>query len=522
MRVRGHGAAPESTAPSDGHPMTDFDLAIIGGGITGTGIARDAAGRGIRVLLVEQHDLAAGTSSASSKVFHGGLTNFKPTAVRRLRQAQYESAILLRLAPHLVRPLPFLLPCHPALRPAWRLRLSLFVADRLARPQFLPGTRTVDLTDGTVAAPLQRRYRLGFAWSGYQIDDSRLVVLNAIDAAERGAVIRTRARLVRADGADGAWRLSLKVRGGPESLTARVLVNASGPWVAGVAERALRRPQPAVVPLLKGSHIVVRRRFDHDCAYLFASEDRRAGFAIPYQHDFTLIGTTQEAYPAEPGIVAPSSDGIAALCAVTRAFLRDPVAAEDIVWAFAGLQALHGDGSRTPHISLEAPAGAAPLLTVYGGAITSHRGLAERALGRIADYFAAGSAWTHTAPLPGGDFAWDEIEALVARTRARWPFLNEPHANRLVSAYGTRVERVLDGARRLEDLGPCFGADLSAAEIRYLQRHEWAETAEDVLWRRSKLGLHLHPEQQAAVARFMATQGDLVAHGSPNGDNCRD
>jgi len=492
--------------------MADFDLAIIGGGITGTGIARDAAGRGIRVLLIDQHDLAAGSSAASSKVFHGGLTNFRPSAVRRLRQAQHETAILLRLAPHLVRPLRFLLPYHPALRSAWRLRLSLFVSDRLARPTILPGTRVLDLTHGTLAAPLQRRYRLGFEWSGYEIDDSRLVVLNAIDAAERGAVIRTRTRLVRADSEDRAWRLSLKVRGGRERVTARVLVNASGPWVAGVAERVLRRPLREPVPLLKGSHIVVRRRFGHDRAYLFASEDRRAGFAIPYQHDFTLIGATQEAHPAEPDVAAPGPNGIAALCAVTREFLRDPITTEETVWAFAGLQALDRNGSRTTHLSLDATAGSAPLLTVYGGALTSYRGLAERALAQIAAYFVAGSRWTDTTALPGGDFAWDEIEALVASTRARWPFLNEPHARRLVSAYGTRVERIVDGARRLEDLGPCFGADLTAAEIRYLQRHEWAETAEDVLWRRSKLGLQLRPDQQAAVARFMATDVGLVGH----------
>jgi glycerol-3-phosphate dehydrogenase len=502
--------------------MADFDLAIIGGGITGTGIAREAAGRGIRVLLIEQHDLAAGSSSASSKVFHGGLTSFKPSVMRRLRQAQRESATVQRLAPHLVRPLRFVLPYHPALRPAWRLRLSLFVSDRLARPPTLPGTRILDLTHGTLAAPLQRRYRLGFEWSGYQIDDSRLVVLNAIDAAERGAVIRTRTRLVRADGEGGDWRLSLKIRGGRDSATARVLVNASGPWVAGVAERVLRRRLPGPVPLLKGSHIVVRRRFGHDCAYLFASEDRRAGFAIPYQHDFTLIGTTQEAHPAEPDVVAPSPDGMAALCGATREFLRDPVTTDEIVWAFAGLQALDPTGSRAAHVALDATGGSAPLLTVYGGAITSYRRLAERALAQIADYFVAGSAWTDTAPLPGGDFAGDGVEALVASTRARWPFLNQAHAGRLVSAYGTRVERILDGAHRLEDLGPSFGADLTAAEIRYLQRHEWAKTAEDVLWRRSKLGLHLRPEQQATLARFMATDVGLVTQGSANGDNCRD
>jgi glycerol-3-phosphate dehydrogenase len=319
--------------------------------------------------------------------------------VRRLHDARHESAIVLRLAPHLVRPLRFVLPYHPSLPPAGRLRLSLFVADRLAGPKILPRTRILDLTHGTFAAPLQRRYRLGLEWSGYQIDDSRLVVLNALDAAERGAVIRTRTRLVRAEGEDREWRLSLKVRGGRDRVTARVLVNASGPWVAGVAERALRRPLQSAVSLLKGSHIVVRRRFGHDCVCSRAKIAARDS-PSPMSTISPSSGATQEAHPPEP-VVAPGPDGIAALCAATREFLREPATIEAIVWAFAELQALHSNGSRTAQVWLDATAGSAPLLTVYGGAIMSYRRLAERALAQIADYFVAGSTWTDTAPLPG-------------------------------------------------------------------------------------------------------------------------
>lgn len=503
--------------------MADFDLAIIGGGITGTGIARDAAGRGIRVLLLEQQDLAAATSSASSKVVHGGLVDLRPRAVRRLRHALEERAVLLRLAPHLVRPMRFVLPLHPALHAAWRVRLGLFVSDWLGHSQILPATQVLDLTHGRLAAPLQRRYRLGFEYSGCEIDDSRLVVLNAIDAGQRGAVIRTRTRVVRAERTNRHWRLALKSRHGREILTARLLVSAAGPWTAGVAERVLRRRLPGPVSLVKGSHVVVRRRFGHDRGYLFAGGGG-ALFAMPYQGDFTLIGTTQEAFAAEPDALAPSAAGMTMLCAATRDYLRDPVSADEVVWAFAGLQALDRDGGRTAQIHLDAPAGEAPLLTVYGGTMISFRRLAERACARIAHYFSAGPAWTGHAHLPGGDFAGQGTEALVAGARARWGFLSEPHARRLVAAYGTRLDRILGDAREAEDLGVWFGGDLTAAELRYLHRHEWAQTADDVLWRRSKLGLVLRPEQQAAVARFMATDAAAIAPapGSSNGDKCRD
>ncbi len=287
--------------------MADFDLAIIGGGINGAGIARDAAGRGIRVLLVEQNDLGSATSSASTKLIHGGLRYLEQGAIRLVREALAEREILLRLAPHLIRPLRFVLPHHAALRPAWQLRLGLFVYDRLGGRRILPGTRTLDLTHGAVGVPLKRRYRLGFEYSDCQVDDSRLVVLNALDAAERGAVIRTRTRLVRAGREDDVWQLVLNTRGHREALTARALVNATGPWVGQVAKALLRRTTAIGVRLVKGSHIVVRRLFDHDRAYILQSTDGRVIFAIPYVRDFTLIGTTDLDFEGEPGSAAATA-----------------------------------------------------------------------------------------------------------------------------------------------------------------------------------------------------------------------
>ena len=491
--------------------MADFDLAIIGGGINGAGIARDAAGRGIRVLLLEQNDLASGTSSASTKLIHGGLRYLEQAAFRLVHEALAEREVLLRNAPHLIRPLRFVLPHHDTLRPAWQLRAGLFLYDRLGGREILPGTKVLDLTHGEVAVPLKRRYKLGFEYSDCRVDDSRLVVLNAVDAAERGALIRTRTRVVRAD-RDGVWRLALKSRGGRRDIvTARVLVNATGPWVATVAAQILRRESSIPVRLVKGSHIVVPKLFGHDHAYIFQGGDGRVVFAIPYERDFTLIGTTDEDYDGDPGAAAASSDEITYLCRTANTYFRETIEPEHVVWAYAGVRPLHGDLTQAPKdisrdylITLDAPHREAPLLTVYGGKITTYRRLAEAALARIADFFVTGPAWTANAPLPGGDFPWDGLEALVARTRGLWPFLSESHARRLVAAHGTRVDRVLGQARSVEDLGPSFGTELTAAEVRYWMRHEWAERAEDVLWRRSKLGLRLDAEQQRALERFMA------------------
>jgi glycerol-3-phosphate dehydrogenase len=497
--------------------MADFDLAIIGGGINGTGIARDAAGRGLRVLLVEQNDLGSGTSSASTKLIHGGLRYLEHGALRLVREALAEREVLLRLAPHVIRPMRFLLPAHAGMRSVFLLRLGFFIYDHLGGRRYLPPTRNIDLTHHPVGVPLRRRYKSGFQYSDCMVDDARLVVLNAIDAAERGAVIRTRTKCVRAEREDN-WRLVLNARGRRDAVTARVLINAAGPWVGQVAETIIRLPGPSRVRLVKGSHIVVRRLFEHDCGYIFQNSDKRVVFALPFERDFTLIGTTDEDFRGDPGGAVAQPHEIAYLCRTVNEYFRQPVEPEHVVWAFSGVRSLHDDGAAKPeditrdyYIDFAERFHEAPLLTIYGGKITTYRRLAEAVMSRLSHFFAAGDAWTKTAALPGGDFRFDGIDGLLAQARSTWPFLSEAHARRLVHAYGTRIDRVLGKAQSFADLGACFGADLTAAEVRYLMMHEWAHDSEDVLWRRSKLGLRFSPEEREALSRFMAGARDLNA-----------
>jgi glycerol-3-phosphate dehydrogenase len=490
--------------------MPDFDLAIVGGGINGAGIARDAAGRGLSVLLIEQNDLASGTSSKSTKLIHGGLRYLEFYAFRLVREALIERETLIRNAPHLTRPLRFVLPHHSGLRPAWMLRVGLFLYDHLGGRHILPGTEAVDLTLHVVGEPLKRSFRQGFVYSDGWVDDARLVVLNAVDAAERGAVIRTRTKLVRADREGSHWQLVLNVRGNREAVTANALVNAAGPWVPDVTEHLLRAKTSAHVRLIKGSHIVVRRLFEHDHAYIFQNADGRIVFAIPYERDFTLIGTTDEDFKGDLAAPAATPDEITYLCHAASVYFRNPVLPDQVVHAFAGVRQLYDDGARRAKdltreyvLDLQARAGQAPLLTVYGGKITTYRRLAEVALRRLAPYFKLGAPWTADAPLPGGEFPYDGVEALTARARGLWPFLTEANARRMVRAYGTRLDRILLDARRFDNLGERFGEELTAAEVRYLMRHEFAETADDVLWRRSKLGLRVGVEAETALQRFM-------------------
>jgi glycerol-3-phosphate dehydrogenase len=494
--------------------MADYDLAVIGGGINGVGIARDAAGRGLRVLLVEQNDLGSGTSSASTKLIHGGLRYLEQGAFRLVREALAEREVLLRMAPHIIRPLRFVLPHHGAMRPAWQLRLGLFIYDRLGGREILDGTQVIDLAHGKIGLPLKRQFKLAFEYSDCRVDDARLVVLNALDAAERGAMIRTRTRLTRADRDGQIWRLALNVRGNRELVTARILVNAGGPWVAEVTDRVLRLPGTVPVRLVKGSHIVVRRLYDHDRAYIFQGRDGRVVFAIPFQRDYTLIGTTDLDFHDHPGAVAATPEEIIYLCRAISVYLREPVEPQHVLWTFAGVRPLHGkayttakDTPRDYVLALDAPRYLAPLLTVYGGKITTYRHLAAQALGKLARFIGGVAPWTHAAPLPGGDFPWDGVEALVARARGLWPFLAEREVRRLVAAYGTRIDQVVGPPSSVDTLGQRFGTELSAAEVRYLIRHEWAETAADVLWRRTKLGLEVGREDEAALAGFMAEAG---------------
>jgi glycerol-3-phosphate dehydrogenase len=497
--------------------MADFDLAIIGGGINGTGLARDAAGRGLRVLLVEMNDLASGTSSASSKLIHGGLRYLERRAFRLVREALGEREVLLRMAPHVIRPMRFVLPPMPGMRSPLLLRFALFVYDMLGARKLLPAARTVDLTHNPVGQPLKRVFRYGFEYSDCWVDDSRLVVLNALDAAEHGAVIRTRTRCTRVERRED-WELVLNSRGRRDVATARALVNAAGPWIGEVADNVIRKPLLAPVRLIKGSHIVVRRRFEHACGYLLQAADGRVVFALPFAEDFTLIGTTDENFVGDLKSPAPDPDEITYLCDAVNQYFRDQVTPDELVWSFSGVRALYDDGADKPEdvtrdyeLVLDEKLGEAPLLTIYGGKITTHRKLAEAAMEKIGIFFEGRPPWTAGSALPGGDFPADGFYELVAEIIARWPFLSEPHARRLVRAYGRRAERILGDAQSMDDLGARFTGDLTGAELRHLVENEWAQTAEDVLWRRSKLGLKATAEERTAISQFIASLSGQAA-----------
>ena len=495
----------------------DYDLIIIGGGINGCGIARDAAGRGLRVFLCERADLASGTSSASTKLIHGGLRYLEHYEFRLVREALMEREVLWGIAPHIIWPLRFVLPYHKKLRPAWLLRLGLFLYDHLGGRKFLPGTRTLRLASDPAGAMLKPEFTRAFEYSDCWVEDSRLVVLNARDAADRGATIATRTACVSAERADGAWTVSLRdeVTGLERTIRGQVLVNAAGPWVAEVAGSVIRANVPAAVRLVKGSHIVVRRLYDHDRCYIFQNADGRIFFVIPYERDFTLIGTTDQDFTGDLGAVRASVDEVAYLCESTSAYLRKPVTSDMVVWSYSGVRPLFDDGASAAQeatrdyvLKLDAPPDAAAVLSVFGGKITTYRRLAESALAMMQPHLphisGQPAGWTAKATLPGGDFPVDGFEARVAAAVTRYGFVPELTLRRLLRAYGTRIDQILGDATCYADLGQEFGADLTEAELRYLMRAEWARTAEDVVWRRSKLGLRLSAEQIAEVDTAMA------------------
>jgi glycerol-3-phosphate dehydrogenase len=496
--------------------LADFDLAIIGGGINGAGIARDAAGRGLRVILVEQNDLASGTSSASTKLIHGGLRYLEHYWFRLVHEALAEREVVLRMAPHLTRPMRFVLPIEAGMRPAWMLRLGLALYDRLGGHKILPPSRSVDLARDRLGEPLKEGYRKGFEYSDCHTDDARLVVLNALDASERGAVIRTRTRCVKAERGE-SWQLTLETHSGRENVSARALVNAAGPWAGMVEATVLGRPPLQKLRLVKGSHIVVRQLFEHDRGYIFQNADSRVVFALPFEHDYTLVGTTDSVFSGDPAAVAATPEEIDYLCKVVNGHFRASIKPSDVVWSFAGVRSLADDGSARPqdtprdYVLAVDRKGGAPLVTVIGGKITTFRRLAEAVLSALAPVFGKRPAWTANASLPGGDFPVTGVEALVTKTRAAWPFLGEAHVRRLVAAYGTRVRRILGEPRTFADLGPVMGGDLTAAELRYLVQYEWAQTEQDVLWRRSKLGLRFTRPERAWLATFM---GGLIGAGN--------
>ena len=489
--------------------MTDtFDLIVIGGGVIGAGVARDAAGRGARVLLLEAADLASGTSSKSTKLVHGGLRYLEYGEFGLVREALTEREVLWEIAPHIVRPMRFVLPVNRAMRAHWKLRAGLFLYDHIGGKGTLPGSEAVSLIDHVAGQGLYGEITSGFVYSDAWVDDARLVVLNAVDAARRGATVRTRCPVTAIERQDGLWR----VTAGGQAFSGQALVNAAGPAVDNVARLAGTAPRYHV-RRVRGSHIVVPRLFDHDFAYIFQQPDARICFAIPFEGDYTLIGTTDADHKGPLDQVEPDAEEIRYLCdAVNRYFVKN-ITQKDIVWSFAGVRALVDFGKDRPEAAtrgyrlvLSAQDEGAPMLGIYGGKITSYRHVAEEAVDLLATRVPAlaGQHWTAREHLPGGDFPRDAQGLLVAELLREYPFLARADAVRLTRAYGLDAITWLGAAGSWADLGRNFGCGLTEAEVRYLQEQEWAVTAEDVLWRRSKLGLRFSDTQVRRLDEWMA------------------
>ena len=492
------------------------DLLIVGGGINGTGIARDAAGRGLSVVLCEQDDLAHGTSSASTKLVHGGLRYLESYEFRLVREALTEREVLLSAAPHIIWPMTFVLPHNKGLRPAWMVRLGLLLYDHLGGREKLPGSYGIDLRRDPAGAPLKSTFFKGFCYSDCWVDDARLVVLNALDAGERGAEILPRTCCVSARRHDGTWEAVLQpVDGGtPRTVKARALVNAAGPWVTDLLGKVSGIRTGSRLRLVKGSHIVVPRMSEGEHAYILQNDDRRVVFSIPYEDKFSLIGTTDIAYEAEPDDVAITSEETEYLCAAVNRYFARPVTPDQVVWSYAGVRPLYDDASENVSAVTrdyvfdidpgESETGTAPLLSVFGGKITTYRKLAEHALEKLLPLIGTSAGpWTAGAPLPGGDMPDADFDAFLAEVRAAHPWLPAPLARRYARAYGTRVAALLDGVRGLNGLGEDLGGGLYAAEVEHLVRNEWATTAEDILWRRSKLGLHVTDATKTRLERWL-------------------
>jgi glycerol-3-phosphate dehydrogenase len=493
---------------------TNVDLLIIGGGVNGAGIARDAAGRGLAVMLCEQGDLAGATSSASSKLIHGGLRYLEYFQFRFVREALLEREVLLGIAPHIVWPARFILPHDKGLRPAFVIEAGLLLYDWLARRNRLGRSRRLDLRMAKEGAPLKDHLTTGFAYSDCRVDDARLVVLNAIDARERGASIRTRTRCVSAAREQGRWRATLlDTRAVATTIvTARALVNAAGPWAAEVLSGVIGHDTDKRLRLVKGSHIVVPRIYEGDHSYVLQNEDRRIIFVMPYEMDYSLIGTTEISFDGDPSKARISAEEITYLCAAVSRYFRKPLSPRDVAESFSGVRPLYDDGAaaasaaaRAYVLDLDAPEGGAPLLSVFGGKITTYWRLAEDAIERLSPHMKAPCVkrWTATAPLPGGDMEDGDFDRFLRTLRGKYPWLDAATVARLARAYGTRAGLILSKARSADDLGMEFGAGLFQAEIDYLIGQEFALTAEDILWRRSKRGLHLSPVECARVSAYV-------------------
>ncbi|WP_324762442.1 glycerol-3-phosphate dehydrogenase [Sinorhizobium meliloti] len=492
--------------------QTIFDVFVIGGGINGCGIARDAAGRGYSVALAEMSDFASGTSSGSTKLIHGGLRYLEHYEFRLVREALMEREVLWAMAPHVIWPMRFVLPFHKGgPRPAWLIRLGLFLYDHIGGRKLLPATKTLDMTRDPAGAPLKRLFTKAFEYSDGWVDDARLVVLNARDAADRGARIMARTRVVSARRESGRWAIEIEntATGARETIRARMLVNAAGPWVDRVLSETVGNNDVRNVRLVQGSHIVVKKKFDDPRAYFFQNPDGRIMFAIPYQDEFTLIGTTDRDFTGNPADVRISDAEIDYLCKAASEYFSDPVGRGDIVWTYSAVRPLFDDGASkaqeaTRDYVLRVENGDAPLLNVFGGKLTTYRRLAESALEKIGETIGEkGRKWTAGSQLPGGDFPTGGYDDEVAKLKTRYPFLAASHARRLVRLYGTRAAQLLGNAASEADLGKHFGADLYAAEVDWLIGQEWALRAEDVLWRRTKLGLKFSRAQTAELEEYM-------------------
>ena len=492
------------------------DIFIIGGGINGAGIARDAAGRGYRVTLAESVDLASGTSNWSSKLVHGGVRYLEHYEFGLVRKALKEREVIWAIAPHIVHPMRFIMPHHPAMRPAWMLRAGLFLYDNIGGRKLLPGTKTIDLTRSEYGRPLKPFLKKGYQYSDAQVDDARLTVLNALDAHERGATVLVGHKVVEAAREGDGWRIVTDDGSGPAAHRARLIVNAAGPWVDQVLGEAFGRNDVHNIRLVQGSHIVVPRLFDHDNAYIFQNADERIIFAIPFTHDTTLIGTTDRDYEGDPRDVAITQEETDYLCASASEYFAKPVTKDDIVWTYSGVRPLYDDGATAAQEATRdyifrtdrGPDDAgAPVVNIFGGKITTYRELSTKMMEEVGDLIGAkGREWTGDKPLPGGDFPVQGFEKLVAKARADWPFVPEATIRRLARAYGTRMAMVLAGATSMEDLGHHFGADLYENEVRYLMTNEWARTAQDVVERRSKLTLVMADEEVAALDDWMTAE----------------
>ncbi len=486
-----------------------YDLLIIGGGINGCGIARDAAGRGLKVALCEKGDLAQATSSASTKLFHGGLRYLEHHEFRLVREALKERETLLKAMPHISWPLRFVLPHHSGLRPKWLLRMGLFIYDHLGGRKILPPTKSLDLLTDEVGTPLKGEYRSAFEYSDCWVEDARLVVLNARDADEHGADIWTRTQLLSARRDGKLWHAVLRDLSTDQDfeITAKGLVNAGGPWVKDLLNQSLGQNTSTNIRLVRGSHIVTSKLYDHDRAYIFQQSDGRIIFAIPYETDFTLIGTTDVDHDGDPGAAHITDEEIAYLCHAASEYFDKPITKEDVVWTYSGVRPLFDDGAsaasqltRDYVLKVEDRDAQTPLLNVFGGKITTYRKLSEEAMKKLSSYFPAmGDPWTAGAAMPGGNFPVDAVATEVETLKADYSFLDDRWAQRLIKAYGLDARELLGEAQSEDDLGKMFGATLTEAELEWLVDKEWARTGDDILWRRTKLGLRLTKEQAAEV-----------------------